>query len=45
MVSSTGQVQGDIVCQNADISGAVKGKTTVFGNVVFESYLKVNGDI
>ena len=29
VIGTTGQVEGDVVCQNADISGTIKGKTTV----------------
>lgn len=45
VVGSTGQVQGDIVCQNADISGAVKGKATVSEMLFLKATAKVNGDI
>lgn len=45
VVGSTGQIQGDIFCQNADISGSVKGKTTVAEMLFLKATAKVNGDI
>jgi len=29
VIGATGVVEGDVFCQSADISGAIKGKTTV----------------
>ena len=45
VVGSTGQVQGDITCQNADISGLVKGKTNVMEMMFLKSTGRINGDI
>ena len=45
VVGSTGQVQGDIHCQNADISGIVQGKTTVTDMLFLKATAKLNGDI
>lgn len=45
VVGSTGQIQGDIFCQNADISGSVKGKITVAEMLFLKATAKVNGDI
>jgi cytoskeletal protein CcmA (bactofilin family) len=45
VVGSTGTVEGDVVCQNADISGAVKGKTTVSEMLFLKSSARINGDI
>lgn len=45
VIGSTGQVQGDVVCQNADISGSVKGKTTVNELLFLKSTARINGDI
>ena len=45
VVGTTGQVQGDVNCQNADISGSVKGKTTVVEMLFLKSTAKINGDI
>ncbi|MFN9596195.1 MAG: polymer-forming cytoskeletal protein [Bacteroidota bacterium] len=45
VVGSTGQVQGDVNCQNADISGTVKGKTTVNELLFLKSTARINGDI
>ena len=45
VVGTTGQVQGDINCQNADISGTVQGKTTVTEMLFLKSTSRLNGDI
>lgn len=45
VIGTTGEVTGDIVCQNADISGQVKGKTTVNEMLFLKSTAKINGDI
>ena len=45
VIGSTGQVQGDIHCQNADISGTVQGKTVVAEMLFLKATAKLNGDI
>lgn len=45
VIGTTGQVHGDIVCQNADISGSVKGKSTVVEMLFLKSSARINGDI
>lgn len=45
VVGSTGVVEGDVFCQNADISGTVKGKTTVSEMLFLKSQARINGDI
>lgn len=45
VVGSTGVVEGDIVGQNADISGTVKGKTVVSEMLFLKSTARMNGDI
>jgi len=45
VIGTTGQVQGDITCQNADISGVVKGKTNVAEMMFLKSTARINGDI
>lgn len=45
VIGSTGNVEGDVFCQNADISGAVKGKTTVAEMLFLKSQARINGDI
>lgn len=45
VVGSTGLVEGDVVCQNADVSGTVKGKTSVSELLFLKSTAKVIGDI
>ncbi len=45
VVGSTGIVDGDVHCQNADISGTVKGKITVMEMLFLKSAARINGDI
>jgi cytoskeletal protein CcmA (bactofilin family) len=45
VIGTTGNVEGDVVCQNADISGAVNGKTTVSEMLFLKSQARINGDI
>lgn len=45
IIGSTGVVQGDVVCLNADIEGSVKGKTTCSELLFLKSTAKINGDI
>jgi cytoskeletal protein CcmA (bactofilin family) len=45
VVGATGIVEGDIHGQNADISGAVKGKTTVSEMLFLKSSARISGDI
>lgn len=45
VIGSTGVVNGDIHGQNADISGTVKGITTVAEMLFLKATAKINGDI
>ena len=45
VVGSTGIVEGDVVCQNADISGELKAKISVSELLVLKSTAKLDGDI
>jgi cytoskeletal protein CcmA (bactofilin family) len=45
VVGSTGVIEGDVICQNADISGTIKGKTTVSEMLFLKSPARINGDI
>ncbi len=45
IIGTSGIVQGDVVCQNADIEGTIKGKTTVAEMLVLKATSKINGDI
>lgn len=45
VVGSTGTIEGDVFCQNADISGVIKGKTTVMEMLFLKSPARINGDI
>ena len=45
VVGATGQIQGDINCQNADISGTVQGRTVCAEMLFLKSTARLNGDI
>ena len=45
VVGSTGIVEGDVVCQNADISGELKAKISVSELLALKSTAKLDGDI
>lgn len=45
VIGSSGSVDGDVFCQNADISGAIKGKATVNEMLFLKSNGRINGDI
>ena len=45
MVGSTGTIDGDIICQNSNVSGKVKGKITVKELLALQAYASINGDI
>lgn len=45
VVGPSGKIEGEVVCQNADISGAINGKVTVADLLSLKSSAKLNGDI
>lgn len=45
VVGNTGVIEGDLNCQNADVSGTIKGKSTVNELLFLKSSSKLNGDI
>ena len=45
VIGSTGMVEGDVSSQNADLSGTIKGKTTVAELLFLKSTSNVMGDI
>ena len=45
VIGSTGRIEGEIVCQNADISGVVKANITVTELLSLKSTARLNGDI
>jgi cytoskeletal protein CcmA (bactofilin family) len=45
VIGSTGVIEGDINCQNADISGSVKGKAAVNELLFLKASSKISGDI
>ena len=45
VVGASGAVEGEIICQNADISGTIKGKIGVAELLALKSSSKLTGDI
>lgn len=45
VVGTTGMVEGDVVCQNADISGELKASISVSELLSLKSTAKLHGDI
>lgn len=45
VVGPLGMVHGEIICQNADVSGTVKGKIGVAELLSLKASAKLNGDI
>jgi cytoskeletal protein CcmA (bactofilin family) len=45
VIGATGIIEGNVNCMNADVSGMVKGKTTVNELLFLKSSSKMNGDI
>ncbi len=45
VIGATGKIEGDIQCQNADISGTLNGKVQVAEMLHLKSTALVNGDI
>lgn len=45
VVGPSGRIEGDVECQNADISGEIKGKISVSELLMLRSTAKINGDI
>jgi cytoskeletal protein CcmA (bactofilin family) len=45
VVGPSGTVEGEIICQNADVSGTIKGKIGVAELLSLKSSAKLTGDI
>ncbi len=45
VVGSSGKIEGSVVCQNADVSGEIQGKTTVSELLSLKANAKLIGDI
>jgi len=45
VIGTTGIIEGDVNSQNADVSGTVKGKTTVAELLFLKSTAKIIGDL
>jgi len=45
VIGTTGVVEGEIICQNADISGVIKARITVAELLALKSTAQLNGDI
>ncbi len=45
VVGPSGHVEGEIECQNADVSGEIRGKINVSELLMLRASAKINGDI
>lgn len=45
VVGPSGAIQGEIICQNADVSGTIRGKIGVAELLVLKASSKLTGDI
>jgi cytoskeletal protein CcmA (bactofilin family) len=45
VIGTTGVIEGDVNSQNADVSGTVKGKTTISELLFLKSTSKITGDL
>ena len=45
VIGPTGVVEGDVTCENADVSGEINAKITVSNTLSMKSTSKLNGDI
>ena len=45
VVGETGTIEGEIICQNADLSGNIKAKVTVEQLLSLKASAKLNGEI
>ena len=45
VVGPSGCIEGEVECQNADISGEIKGKITISELLVLKSTARLHGDI
>ena len=45
VIGATGGIDGEVVCQNADVSGGIKGKITVNELLSLKATAKITGDI
>lgn len=45
VIGSTGKVDGEIICQNADVEGIVNANMTVSELLTLKSTAKLNGDV
>lgn len=45
VIGTSGKVEGEIICQNADVSGAIHAKIVVHDLLTLKASAKLNGDI
>ena len=45
VLGTTGLIEGDVNCQNADVSGSITGHTNVLEMLFLKSHARINGDI
>ena len=45
VVGPSGAIEGEVICQNADVSGSIRGKVNVAELLSLKATAKVNGEI
>jgi len=45
VIGVTGKIEGNVICQNADLSGEIKGKISVSETLSLKNTAKILGDI
>lgn len=45
VVGPTGSIEGEVTCQNADVSGSIRGKVNVQDLLQLKNSAKINGEI
>lgn len=45
VVGPSGAIEGEVLCQNADVSGSIRGKVNVAELLALKATAKVNGEI
>jgi len=45
VISSTGVLEGDLICENAEIAGTLNGKVNARGLLILKESAQINGDV
>jgi len=45
VIGTTGKVNGEVICKNSEVSGAVEGKISVSQLLILKASSKISGDI